>query len=176
MDTGICVSVFGAPAWFYLHLVAAGYPLDPDAYDLKHDHPLNYTRRNYVNFFKNVGKTLPCGLCRSSYDRFIDELRVEDYTDSRRSLAEFVFKIHNKVNEKLGVPLEPNFDSIYKKFESFHAACPKNEEAKGCTEPLGGFVKMKCRVSIEPFHKSTANIKYVVFVAFIVLLMMYYYR
>ena len=170
METGLCVSTWGAPAWHFLHATASGYPVNPDEYDLKNNNPLNYTRRNYINFYKNTGKILPCGLCRKSYELFLDEIKIENYTDSRRSLMEFVFKIHNKVNEKLGVPQEPDSEKIYQKFESFHARCPKKEDAKGCIEPKGNFVKMKCRVITEPYHKSYRRIIIFTILFFILIL------
>ena len=152
METGICTSVWGSPAWFYITSVASGYPVNPDEYDLKKGNPSNYTRKNYVNFFKSVGKTLPCGLCRISYEKFLEDIPVEIYTDSRKSMMKFVFDMHNKVNAKLGSSQESDSEKIYTKFESYHARCPKSEQAKGCTEPKGDFVKMRCRVITEPFH------------------------
>ena len=176
METGLCVSTWGAPAWHFLHATASGYPINPDEYDLKNGNPLDYTRNNYINFYKTTGKILPCGLCRKSYEVFLKDLKIENYTNSRRSLMEFVFKIHNKVNEKLGVPLEPDSEKIYQKFESFHARCPKTEQEKGCIEPKGNFVKMKCSVITEPFIKKNNNTKIFIIILFILILKNMYKR
>jgi len=174
METGICTSVWGSPAWFYLTSVASGYPIDPDEYDLKKGNPKNYTRKTYVNFYKYVGKTLPCSLCRISYERFLEEIPIEIYTDSRKSMMKFVFDMHNKVNEKLGIRQEPDNEKIYRKFEAFHARCPKSEQAKGCIEPKDDFVKMRCRVITEPYHRNSklyitvfTSVSLIVFILFL---------
>ena len=150
---GLCTSTWGNPGWFFLHSVTAGYPVDPDEFDSLQGNPIGHTRRVYTNFFTHTGDVLPCRFCRDSYKIFIKDLAIEDYIHSRRSLFEWLFKIHNKVNEKLGVSQETDLESIIQKYESFRAVCPKDSVAKGCTVPAGEYVKMKCSVLIEPFEK-----------------------
>lgn len=150
---GLCTSTWGNPGWFFLHSVTAGYPVDPDDFDSSNGNSIGHTRRVYTSFFKNTGDVLPCRFCRDSYKLFVKELPIEDYIQSRKSLFEWLFKIHNKVNEKLGSVQETDLESVIKKYESFRAACPKNESSKGCTVPAGEYVKMKCSVHIEPFDK-----------------------
>lgn len=151
-NNGLCTSTWGNPGWFFLHSVAAGYPVDPDEFDSSRGNPSGHTRRVYTSFFKTVGGVLPCRFCRDSYDIFIKELPIDKYIHSRKSLFEWLFKIHNKVNEKLGVDEETDLESVVQKYESFRARCPKDKTSKGCTIPAENYTKMKCTVFIEPFH------------------------
>ena len=151
--SGLCTSTWGSPGWFFMHSVAAGYPVDPDEYDATNGNPVGHTRRAYTVFFTSLGSVLPCRLCRDSYKKFISEIPIDRYIQSRSSLFEWVFKIHNKVNEKLGVEQEKDLQKIVHKYESFRARCPNDKKAKGCTTPAGGYKKMRCRIVIEPFNK-----------------------
>ena len=54
----------------------------------------------YRNFFKNLGKVLPCKYCRESYDKFYEEEPLYKFLDSRKSLTKWFYNIHNKVNNK----------------------------------------------------------------------------
>ena len=152
-NNGLCTSTWGSPGWFFLHSVAAGYPINPDEYDKSVSNPTGHTRRAYTNFFMYTGDVLPCRFCRDSYKIFVSETPIEDYIHSRESLFEWLFIIHNKVNEKLGVKRETDLQAIVRKYESFRARCPKSESANGCTIPAGNYTKMKCSVVIEPFEK-----------------------
>lgn len=150
-NNGLCTSTWGSPGWFFLHSVAAGYPLNPDKFDADENKPIGTTRRTYTTFFNSIGGILPCRFCRDSYMVFIKEVPIEDYIHSRESLFEWVFLIHNKVNDKLGVKQTPKLKDIVDKYESFRARCPKSKKAKGCTDPAGNYIKMKCSVLVEPF-------------------------
>lgn len=151
---GLCTSTWGNPGWFFLHSVTAGYPVDPDDFDSSNGDPIGHTRRVYTNFFTHTGDVLPCRFCRESYKLFIKDLPIEDYIHSRSALFEWLFKIHNKVNEKLGAAQETDLGSVVRKYESFRAVCAKGGSSKGCTVPAGEYVKMKCSVLIEPFDKN----------------------
>lgn len=155
-NNGLCTSTWGSPGWFFLHSVTAGYPVDPDEFDSRNGNPVGQTRREYKTFFTTAGSVLPCKFCRDSYKAFIRDLPIDRYIHSRASLFEWLFKIHNKVNEKLGVRQETDLESVVDKYESFRAQCPKSKVSTGCTVPAGDYKKMKCRVVIEPFDKCNA--------------------
>ncbi|CAM9201881.1 unnamed protein product, partial [Pylaiella littoralis] len=156
-ENGLCTSTWGSPGWFFLHCVAAGYPVDPDAHDEARGYARGHTRRAYTTFFKTTGTVLPCRFCRDSYASFITETPIEDYIHTRKKLFEWLFIIHNKVNAKLGDKQEPDLASVVDKYERFRASCnlDKSEESKGCTEPAEKKVKLKCRLIIEPIRTRT---------------------
>ena len=146
---GLMVSVWGPVGWKYLHSVSYGYPVNPLEYDAKNGLPSGTTENNYKMFFTFAGKTLPCGLCRESYAKFITQNPIR--AKSRDDLTLWLWEIHNMVNDKLGVTYTDNsFENVKKCYESFRANCPKGTEAKGCTEPVDKNSKKRCRVTIEP--------------------------
>lgn len=147
-NNGLCTSTWGSPGWFFLHCVAAGYPVDPDEYDEIRGNTRGHTRRNYSSFFKNTGHVLPCRFCRESYMKFIAELPIEEYLHSRQKLFEWLFIIHNKVNKKIGAREETNLQAVVDRYERFRASCHDNKSL-GCTEPAKTNTKMKCTVVVE---------------------------
>ncbi len=150
MNNGLCTSTWGNPGWFFLHCVSAGYPVDPDDFDARAGNPAGHTRRAYKSFFRSLGGVLPCRFCRESYDAFFEQIPIESFIHSRDALVEWVFKIHNKVNEKLGVEQERDLESVSRRFESFRARCPRSDDSKGCTVPAGDYGRVRCRVLVEP--------------------------
>lgn len=155
-NNGLCTSAWGSPGWFFLHCVAAGYPVDPDEYDDIRGNIRGHTRRAYTSFFKNTGHVLPCRFCRESYIVFIDETPIEDFVHSREKLFEWLFIIHNKVNEKLGHRQENKLKLVVDKYERFRAAC--NNDRKGCTEPASQNEKrLRCRLVVEPIDNKKKN-------------------
>jgi hypothetical protein len=160
-NSGMITRIWGGPAWLFLHSIAAGYPVNPDEYDIKEGNGVGYTRKVYKDFFTNTGGVLPCGLCRKSYIQFIKDLPIDDYIHSRESLFEWLFIIHNKVNDKLGVPQEKDLSKVVAKYECFRAKCSKEPDAKGCIFPAKGNVRMKCRLVIEPVNIYRGPLKFV---------------
>lgn len=82
---------WGPSAWKLMHLVAYNYPEKPNKEDMN----------NYGMFYNNLKYILPCKYCRISLANFMEELPIEKYIHSRRKLTEWVYLIHNKVNNKL---------------------------------------------------------------------------
>lgn len=125
-DVAMQVGFWGPAGWKFLHSVAYGYPSNPTQSE----------KVLYENFFRSVGKVLPCNLCRESYGIFLTELPIK--TGSRRDLTAWLWEIHNKVNTKLHRHYK-NTDlmSIDKTYNSYRAKC-SNNNGLGCTDPLLG--------------------------------------
>ena len=87
MDT----KFWGPDGWLLLHQIAYTYPLTPTQID----------KDNYKIFFESLKYVLPCIWCRKSYIIFVEELPITDYLHSRAALSEWLYLIHNKVNDKL---------------------------------------------------------------------------
>lgn len=155
-NNGLCTSTWGSPGWFFLHCVAAGYPVDPDEYDDIRGNTRGHTRRTYSSFFKNTGHVLPCRFCRESYLAYITEIPIEKYVDSRQELFEWLFIIHNKVNKKIGAKQELDLASVADKYERFRATC-HDRKSLGCTEPANKNAKMKCTIVVEPVGRRRRN-------------------
>ena len=72
-------------------------------------------------FLKNVQYVLPCIFCRRSYRKYIKEFPLNPFLESH-NLFEWVYHIHNKVNDKLreqGYKIEknPSLQSVKREWE-----------------------------------------------------------
>jgi len=100
--TAMKTSVWGPAAWFFLHSMAMAYPKK-----INDNNPEHVKIKNSMFvFLSNLGNVLPCQLCGISYNEYIKipELSIWNHLDKRSNLFYFIYKIHEKVNDKLGVP------------------------------------------------------------------------
>lgn len=143
MNNGLNTKCWGPPLWVSLHSITFGYPVKPTE---KH-------KRNYKQFIVGLKNVLPCKYCRDSYTNFLKEINIDNYLDSRKTLTKFMYLIHEKVNNKLGVPSckRPTFKMVEKKYESMRAKCkPTTDEERiknatqGCVIPTKKNKKKKC--------------------------------
>uniref|UniRef100_U5ERT6 Sulfhydryl oxidase n=1 Tax=Corethrella appendiculata TaxID=1370023 RepID=U5ERT6_9DIPT len=80
----------GRYTWGFLHTMAAYYP----------DKPTTEEQTNVKSFFKFFSKVYPCEYCAKDLQIELKELPPE--TESQHSLSQWLCKLHNKVNVKLG--------------------------------------------------------------------------
>lgn len=131
INNGLITKIWGPALWTSLHSITFGYPVNPTK-DQMHD---------YYNFFKLVGKIMPCKYCRESYQIFINEgntkLTINDLKN-RDSLTKWLYNVHNAVNDKLGVYYGVTFNDVQNRYESYRAKCSKDNklQIKGCVTPL----------------------------------------
>ncbi len=102
MDT----KFWGPSGWRLLHLISF-------TYDEKN-------KKAVKEFFELLPFVLPCKFCRASLTEYMDEDPVD--LSSRVALSKWLWRIHNKVNEKLrGQGLlkekDPSFESVKKMYE-----------------------------------------------------------
>jgi hypothetical protein len=160
-DTGMQTRVWGPAGWLFLHSIAQNYPWKPT----------EQQKVEYLFFFKLVGNVLPCRYCRESYQVFIEEEDTQlniHVMESRKTLAEWLYLIHNKVNSKLNVTSNPTFKEVWDKYESYRSKCTKTlkvDKKTGCIDPMKGYRK-RCFLAVEDvdesgnrfgFGKSTGN-------------------
>jgi len=135
-NSGMRTAIFGPAGWIFLHSIAQNYPWNPTQQQME----------DYYNFFRLTGNVLPCRYCRESYQLFITQkgTRLTLQTmKNRKSVVIWLYRIHNKVNKKLGVKDHPTLKEVWDKYESFRSVCHKTKQkkAKGCTVPLNGIRK-----------------------------------
>jgi len=82
---------WGPDAWDLLHFISLDYPNNPSDND----------KLIYSHFFNSLPFVLPCFYCRSSFTDYLKELPIENYFNSKKNIIEWVWKLHNKVNDKL---------------------------------------------------------------------------
>ena len=125
---GLLTKVWGPHFWETLHCVSFGYPLEPSVED----------KKDYYDFFISVKNILPCRYCRESYAVFILSEKETKLTDddlqNRENLTRWVYKLHCRVNKKLGMEYNVSYDDIVKRYESYRAVC--TPKTKSCNMPL----------------------------------------
>lgn len=118
---------WGPPGWKLLHQIAYKYPEKPDEMD----------KLNYGIFFSNLANILPCKYCRNSYSKYIKNLPIEKFLESREKLTEWLYLMHNKVNGKLrrqGFLNTPN--PTLKEINERYAPCAESK----CSLPGWDFI------------------------------------
>lgn len=130
-SNGLITKIWGPPLWTSLHCITFGYPLEPTT----------EIKKQYKNFFQNIGNVLPCKYCRDSYKVFIKEegsILDDEALTNRETLTKWLYNLHNKVNKKLGMDYGIDYKNMYKKYESYRAKCStvKDPNVKGCIVPL----------------------------------------
>jgi len=90
-----CSCVFSAK-WFFLHMVATGFPNIPTASD-------KYKFHTFLTLF---GKLLACFACRVNFQANMDLVQYNTSTDllSKETVCAILFKLHNAVNAMLSKP------------------------------------------------------------------------
>ena len=85
----IYLETWGRPAWKFIHLVAYFYPNNPSI-DEKND---------YLNFFRLIGKVLPCHICRDNFNKHLIKYPLNDAVlSSKDTILKWTIDIHNEVN------------------------------------------------------------------------------
>lgn len=85
----------GRAAWTLLHTVTMAYP----------DMPTEDQRATMRIFFQSFGKVYPCASCSHDFLQLMQASPPE--TDSKVSLSQWLCRIHNEVNRKIGKPEFP---------------------------------------------------------------------
>jgi hypothetical protein len=158
IDNGMMTKIWGPPGWLFLHCVTFGYPFMINLNKPEHVIRMNKTR----DFFRNIGYVLPCKYCRNSYNDFMKEIPVERFLNSRKDLTYWLYLMHNKVNNKLGVPdcNIPSFEELQQRYEAYRAKCSKTtkeereeNKSKGCVNPADGTTK-RCFLQVVNCKKG----------------------
>jgi hypothetical protein len=148
---GLITSIWGPPTWESFHSITFGYPISPTTEQ----------KLDYMEYFRLLGKVLPCVYCRVSYDNFITDGTKNTLLDintmkTRETLTRWGLALHDAVNNKLGVDYGVTYEELCYKYESYRARCTKT--AKGCIMPLD----MKaCSYQKSDIHRAPIiDIKY----------------
>jgi hypothetical protein len=84
--------VWGPIFWATFHLTSMAYP----------DKPTYTEKRAAKEFFNSMAHLLPCPVCREHFKEILTAMPVDSWLDDRRSLTEWVWMLHNRVNARLG--------------------------------------------------------------------------
>lgn len=152
----IKTKIWGPTAWFLLHSAAMAYP----KYINENNKDDLEIKNSMKQFLYNFGNVLPCPICGESYNKYIQEplYNIDKVLIGRNELFYWTYILHERVNDKLGVPLcdRLDFKQVVDKYYSFIAkdGCYATTELqktknrkKGCTDY--DFSEHKCIINIE---------------------------
>ncbi len=92
---GMGPEIWGPFFWTTMHIVSLGYSATPNEEE----------RAGAAAFYNSLATMIPCPVCREHYREFLKEEPVESATMNRDTLIDWVFRLHNKVNARLGKPV-----------------------------------------------------------------------
>jgi hypothetical protein len=157
--------VWGPPTWFFLHSMAMAYP---KKIDIKNSIHVEIKQQMYA-FLSALGHVLPCPICGDSYSEYITrkDYLIWKQLDSRKDLTYFIYRIHNRVNEKLGVAScnIPSFYEVLNFYSRFIAGSPciettekerNNSKNKMCKNI--NFKQYKCIVNVMDTYNNITEI------------------
>ncbi len=111
---GMGPETWGPLFWTTMHIVSLGYaPTTPSAEE----------RAGAAAFYNSLKTMIPCPICREHYAEFLAEEPVESATGSRDALIDWVYRLHNKVNVRLGKPALP-FDAYIQNMRALSQSGP----------------------------------------------------
>lgn len=100
-------SVWGPPAWLFLHSITFNYPDKPSQNDKKY----------YSIFFDSLKNVIPCPICRKHYSDNLIKIPIR--LDSRDELIRWLIDIHNSVNKSNHKPTL-SYESVYEKYDKLY--------------------------------------------------------
>jgi hypothetical protein len=153
MDT----KAWGPPLWKSMFIIAANYPVEIDHTNNQH----LAKRRYYKSFFVGMKNILPCKYCRRSYAKFLKELPIDKFLDSRNMMMYWLYLMKDKVNRKLiaqekqnksefKTKPSPPFHEVCAKYEKYRAKC--SDKTKTCSVP-----QVSTQYKITPGKYTAAN-------------------
>lgn len=141
-NDGFLTSVWGPPAWHFLHTISFNYPVNPTQED----------KNNYRNFVLGLQNVLPCGKCRNNLKNNLKTLPLTmDVMKNRNTFSRYIYDLHELINKMLKKKSGLTYCDVRERYEHFRARCiPINiPMEKGCSEPLYG-KKSRCILKIVP--------------------------
>ncbi|CAH1398396.1 unnamed protein product [Nezara viridula] len=87
------IEELGRSSWNMLHTMAAYYP----------EKPTKEQQSDMKIFFYTFSNFYPCHTCAEDFQKDLKEMPPE--TQSAEKLSQWLCKMHNRVNEKLGKPI-----------------------------------------------------------------------
>ena len=125
-DQGLITKIWGPCMWNSMQSVAAYYPENPTP---KH-------KERYKLHFENLGYILPCIHCQKSYRKIIKTgiTKLDDKVfESRQTLMEWIYNVHEAVNKKLDVDYGVSFQDFKERYEAYRIPCQhNNKESDTC--------------------------------------------
>ena len=117
MDTRL----WGPDGWILLHSTMYYLP----------DKITENEKKKLIRFVKLTSKILPCKYCRISMTKYIKSLPIEKYVSTKERAIEWVYKLHNKVNNKLHrqgycITTNPSLEQINSTYKNIQSSLDRS--------------------------------------------------
>lgn len=167
---GFLTTVWGPIMWTSLHTISFNYPVEPSLEEKKH----------YRDYVLSLQYVLPCGACRKNLTNNFKKYPLQmKYMKNRETFSRYIYNLHEMINKMLKKKSNLTYCDIRERYEHFRARCVdelpkvykyseiktgtktrknKNENEKGCTEPLYG-KKARCILNIVPQDEKGQSIQ-----------------
>jgi len=89
-----------------MHIASLGYA----------DEPTYAEKRAAKEYYSALMYMLPCPVCRDHFKEILKVLPVDSWLDNRKSLTEWVWMVHNQVNQRLNKP-QLTQDEFFKRYQ-----------------------------------------------------------
>lgn len=134
-NNGMLTKIWGRCGWPMVHSITFGYMIQFDPTNKDHVK----RKEGIKSTFLTLAECWPCIYCRKSYEKFTTDpsspaFISDEIFESRETLTRWGFRLHQCVNNKLGVDYGLEYEDIVPIYESFRAKCVKKD--KGCTMPI----------------------------------------
>lgn len=110
--------IWGPYFWKTFHIVAFGYPINPNIKD----------KKVYKTFYKNFASILPCDKCSLEARKLNELVEWDSIFENRENLIKWTYEYHDTVNQRLG-KTSPNLEKFSKNFikdvNKFHCSCDR---------------------------------------------------
>lgn len=129
---------FGEKYWYVLFTMVLGgtFPLKVDLNNKKHKEIIKY----YKYTIKGLIYTLPCSICRESYNKFYYKNNINNFLTSKIKLAYWLYLLKDMVNKKLikqelesgkvQTKTSPSFKEVLQKYYNIKASGCSNKYKK----------------------------------------------
>lgn len=119
--TAMIIPLAGCPAdkdelgrctWTLLHTLAAYYP----------DNPSEEEKQSAMSLIMGLSQLYPCSICVDDFKESVKASPPD--VSSRKLFSQWVCRLHNEVNEKVGNPtFECDISKLDERWKSGHVAC-----------------------------------------------------
>ena len=100
-------TIWGPPAWKFLHTITFQYP----------EYPNDKDKKEYYMFFNSLKNVLPCPNCREHYSINFQKFPIR--LESRDNLVEWLIDIHNEVNV-MAQKRKYSYDEVYQIYNQMY--------------------------------------------------------
>eukprot|EP00735_Rhodelphis_limneticus_P001100 TRINITY_DN11659_c0_g1::TRINITY_DN11659_c0_g1_i1::g.17466::m.17466 TRINITY_DN11659_c0_g1::TRINITY_DN11659_c0_g1_i1::g.17466 ORF type:complete len:179 (+),score=-7.82,sp/Q63042/ALR_RAT/46.60/4e-31,Evr1_Alr/PF04777.8/1.3e-28,Med27/PF11571.3/0.011 TRINITY_DN11659_c0_g1_i1:75-611(+) len=84
----------GRSTWTLLHSIAAYFP----------ENPSPAQQQDFLSFINSFAKLYPCRQCSQNFQTLLQQFPPNAWLSSRHDLCQWMCKVHNDVNVRLGKP------------------------------------------------------------------------